>query len=338
MTIGSVGQTGITLKRYWSLLLVIAFYMPFGAIPANGNAKASAPVASTDIHPFADNRSENLAKDMSPLSLERMGKRIFADPRFSASGRTSCSSCHKPSQSFADGQAFSKRDNGTLTSVQTPPLFDLTEKIGFFSESRVFTLKDVVQRCMEVNLGSSVINTYVNLKRDPVMSRYASHHFGRVSAGAVYQALAAYLKTLETSDSRYDRYLAGNFSALTRSEQDGLLSFTRYGCIYCHTGASLGGMVTVQNSDPASPISLQVPRLRNLSRTPPYFYDGSAEHLDEAIYRMVQQYTIGVAAVDTAADSTGISSEDLKNIRLFLLSHESPVNDFEGVVPYESQH
>ena len=260
-------------------------------------------------------------------SVLKLGKLIFSDPRFSASGETACSSCHRPEKGFSDSAAFSRKDDGTSTVKSTPALFNMKRKIGYFSSAPVYSLEEAVERCLTTNHGVSILDIYVTLKKDSSLSQIATKSYGRVSAGAVFKALAAYLQSIKTSDSRYDRYLNGEISALTPSEQTGFVLFEKKGCIHCHAGRALGGMVYQKSVSDRAKGRVQVPRLRNLSVTSPYFSDGSAATLAEAIRRMSH-----------LNNATPVTEQELEKIRLFLMSNESYISDFEGPIRYEYEH
>lgn len=272
--------------------------------------------ASSSLH------AEDLKVETNQLA--KMGKLIFTDKRFSASGKTSCSSCHQPEHAFSDSVPFSVKDDGQLTDISTPPLFNMKQKIGYFSREPVFRMEEAVERCMKENLGVSILEIYVTLKKDATLSRISTHIYGRASAGAVFSAIVAYLETLQTSKSRYDRYMEGELLALTTAEQAGLVLFEQKGCAHCHTGRGLGGMVYGENIDEDSTRRVQVPRLRNLSSSRPYFSDGSAETLEDAVRAMSKKYSAQL-----------VDNDELEKIRIFLLSHESSINDLEGAVDYE---
>ena len=246
-------------------------------------------------------------------SVMKLGKLIFFDRRFSASGETSCSSCHRPEHGFSDTTPFSLKDDGSKTLFSTPALFDMKRKLGYFSEDRVFHLEEAIQRCMENNLGVSVLDIYVTLKKDSSLSRMSTERFGRASAGAVFKSIAAYLNTIETSNSRFDRYRRGEMASLTPSEQGGMVLFEQKGCVHCHAGKDMGGMVYMEgmkSTDDGAERRVQVPRLRNLSMTAPYFSDGSATTLAEAVRRMSQKH-----------NATPVTAAELEKIRLFLMSN-----------------
>jgi cytochrome c peroxidase len=119
------------------------------------------------------------------------------------------------------------------------------------------------------------------------------------------RALASYQATL-TTPAPFDRFLAGDDSALTERQKAGLKTFVSTGCAGCHNGVNLGG-TTLQKfgltkdywletgSEKPDPgrfaltkneedrYVFRVPMLRNVAKTAPYFHDGSVERLDSAV-------------------------------------------------------
>jgi len=262
----------------------------------------------------------------SDSGLEAFGKHIFSDRRFSASGQMSCRSCHKPEYAFSDNRSVSIKDDGTATKLSTPALFNMKQKIGFFSQQPVFSLDTAIERCFSRNLSLDAKDIKLVLESDAVLNRFAVYNFGQASARAVYHSVSAYLETIKTSASRYDLYKQGELSALTSSEQSGMVLFEQKGCIYCHSGKEMGGMAYLDGIGASAGRDTQVLRLRNLSMTAPYFSNGSAQTLSEAIFHMSKHYS-----------AAPVSQNDLEKIRLFLLSNESSISDFEGPVRYENE-
>jgi cytochrome c peroxidase len=119
-----------------------------------------------------------------------------------------------------------------------------------------------------------------------------------VTAANIQDALASYERTLLTPGSRFDRYLQGERSAINEEERAGYASFKKNGCITCHQGVNAGGNM-YQNFGVMAELlpgkdrqrnglgeRFKVPSLRNVTRTAPYFHDGSAATLDDAIDQM----------------------------------------------------
>ena len=127
----------------------------------------------------------------------------------------------------------------------------------------------------------------------------------KINIDQVTEALAEFEKTLVTPNSRFDQWLRGDKNALAVEEQAGYTLFTKSGCISCHYGMALGGgsfyrMGMVEEYKADSPTEgrkdvtgkeehhfmFKVPMLRNVELTYPYFHDGGAETLTEAVETM----------------------------------------------------
>jgi cytochrome c peroxidase len=134
----------------------------------------------------------------------------------------------------------------------------------------------------------------------------------------IARAIAAYERTLVTPDSPYDRHLAGEATALTTEASRGLALFQSVGCMACHSGPSLAGPTPVgvpfRQKFPAFPdeelvarydltvdqgyfettgleedrLMFQVPTLRNVAITAPYFSQGSVPTRPEAVQVMAK--------------------------------------------------
>lgn len=118
----------------------------------------------------------------------------------------------------------------------------------------------------------------------------------------VTTAIAAFEETLVTPNSRFDKWLTGDKAALSERELEGYRLFKSSGCTACHNGPAAGGTsfqkmgivepyqtdhpaegrsaVTGQDADR---FSFKVPTIRNVELTYPYFHDGAADTLAEAV-------------------------------------------------------
>jgi cytochrome c peroxidase len=110
---------------------------------------------------------------------------------------------------------------------------------------------------------------------------------------SLVEALAIYERSLVTPDSRFDRCLKGDKAALSAKELDGYALFKSFGCVSCHQGVNVGANLFQRHGifhplASPEPKVLRVPSLRNVATTPPYFHDGSAPTLSEAVRRMAK--------------------------------------------------
>jgi len=108
---------------------------------------------------------------------------------------------------------------------------------------------------------------------------------------SVLDAIATFERSLVTPASSFDRWLAGDTTALSAQQIDGYRLFKSLGCVSCHQGVNVGGNLFQRHGifhplARAEPEILRVPSLRNVATTAPYFHDGSAATLDEAVRKM----------------------------------------------------
>ena len=223
-----------------------------------------------------------------------LGKLLFADPRLSHDDRTSCVSCHDVSTNGADDLRRSAMRDGTGEPLNTLTVFNaaLNYRLGWTGHIR--TLEDQALFSIESPLGlaSSVDEVLGKLNADPATVRRFEEAYGHgPDRTALLDAIATYERSLLTPGSRFDRWLQGDREALTEAEQSGYESFKSLGCISCHQGVNVGGNLLQRHGifhPLASPLPeiLRVPSLRNVATTAPYFHDGSAPTLNEAVREM----------------------------------------------------
>jgi cytochrome c peroxidase len=147
-------------------------------------------------------------------------------------------------------------------------------------------------------MASSADEVVSKLRADPEMVGQFRDAYGREpDVAAVLDAIATYERSLVTPGSRFDRWLAGETGAITPDELSGYQVFKSLGCITCHQGVNVGGNLFQRHGvfhplGSPDPVLLRVPSLRNVATTAPFFHDGSAATLAEAVK------TMGIAQLD----------------------------------------
>jgi cytochrome c peroxidase len=147
-------------------------------------------------------------------------------------------------------------------------------------------------------MASSVEEVLGKLRADPKVERQFRDVYGRgPDRDNLLDAIATFERSLITPGSRFDRWLAGDASAITPEELSGYQLFKSFGCVSCHQGVNVGGNLFQRHGifhplGSAEPELVRVPSLRNVATTAPYFHDGSAPTLAEAVKEM------GVAQLD----------------------------------------
>jgi cytochrome c peroxidase len=283
-----------------------------------------------------------------PATRERVehGRWIFFDARLTIDGNMSCSSCHQPAfygtdaRSKAIGVKQRRHPRNTPTVLNTGAL-----DIIYWHGDRD-SLEDQVAKAVTspITSGQPDENAVIDrLSRIPGYAPLFTAAFPNethpMTVPNIAKAISAYERTLLTP-SPFDAYLAGNQEALSPAALAGLARFINTGCVACHNGVGVGaGMLQkfgvvedywkATGSDPVDqgraeltrdPVDLYVFRvasLPNVAGTPPYFHDGSAATLPEAV-KVMARVQLGVR----------LSDADTREIVAFLetLTGELPAN------------
>lgn len=224
----------------------------------------------------------------------KLGERLFNDRRLSHDDSRSCLSCHDVG---TNGASTKRRDIG-LDAEELPfntlTVFNATLNFRFGWEGKSRTIESDIKASLESPrvMGSSLAEIAKKLDNDAEMrTKFAAAYGRRPDADNIIDAIASFERTLVTPGSKFDQWLAGDGAALSDEELDGYRLFKSLGCVSCHQGVNVGGNLfqrhgifhPLASPDPAI---LRVPSLRNVATTPPYFHDGSASTLDDAVRKM----------------------------------------------------
>jgi cytochrome c peroxidase len=246
-----------------------------------------------------------------------LGRMLFFEPRMSLRSDVSCESCHELARYGVDGRALSRGHEGLLGTRNAPSVYHAAASIAQFWDGRAATVEEQAAfpllnpREMAMPTQSALVR---RLESIPGYASAFERAFPDADPSLTFehaaQAIGAFERHL-TTRSRWDAYLEGDSTALSRAEIEGLKLFTSMGCLVCHTGELLGGnsyqKVGVAlpwphqsdpgrfavTSDPADRMHFKVPTLRNVAMTAPYFHDGSITTLSEAV-RVMGRFQLGV--------------------------------------------
>jgi cytochrome c peroxidase len=230
---------------------------------------------------------------IDPLKI-RLGERLFGDPRLSHDNSRSCSSCHDLGTNGASTRNLDVGLDGSTLSLNTLTLFNATLNFRFGWEGKLRTPELDVKATLESPriMATSMSELVEKLAADPDMRREFTAAYGDgPDAASIVDAIVSFERTLVTPGSRFDRWLAGDAAALSTNELEGYRWFKSLGCISCHQGVNIGGNLFERHGifhplASPKPEILRVPSLRNVTTTAPYFHDGSAQTLDDAVRKM----------------------------------------------------
>jgi cytochrome c peroxidase len=239
-----------------------------------------------------------------PLTRAQLGEKLFFDPVLSADRTISCASCHKPEFAFADTAALSKGIHGRPTKRNTPALTNQSGRPNYFWDGRASTLEEQAKQPIIAadEMGLPIAEALQRLNNDSGYVRAFRKLFNSVpTEKSLLQALAAFERTLETANSPYDRYIAGDDQAITPEAARGRLLFIgKANCSNCHSGEDftadrfknigLYNGTTLTDAgrfdithDSAQLGFFKVPGLRNVAVTAPYMHNGMFKTLREVI-------------------------------------------------------
>jgi cytochrome c peroxidase len=255
--------------------------------------------AQEPIQPIAPVKEINLAQ-------VELGKKLYFDPRLSKSGFISCNSCHNLSMGGTDNLKTSIGHNWQQGPINAPTVLNSSMNVAQFWDGRAADLKEQAGGPI-ANPGEMAFTHTLAIDVLASIPEYVTEFkqvFGtdKIDIDQVTEAIAEFEKTLVTPNSRFDQWLLGDKDAITEQELAGYNLFKSSGCVACHNGPAVGGtsfqkmgvvepyktksgaegLAGVTGKD-ADRFKFKVPTLRNVELTYPYFHDGEAETLEEAV-------------------------------------------------------
>lgn len=302
-------STTISLHRQIQFLGLLA------ALATCGWATAQAP-PQEPITPIPAGTQEN------PLKVD-LGRKLFNDTRLSSDNSISCASCHEVKKGGADRQALSSGVQGRQGKVNTPTVLNSRYNFRQFWDGRAASLEEQVKGPLHDpnEMNTTWAQVLGKLSADAALSAEFKVLYPNtgINASSIADALASYQRALITPNARFDRHLRGDKNVLSQDELRGYQLFKSYGCVACHQGVNVGGNMFQtfgvmgdyfsqrgQPSDadlgrynvtknPDDKHVFKVPSLRNVALTAPYFHDGSAKTLEDAVDVMFR-YQLGRSA------------------------------------------
>lgn len=235
-----------------------------------------------------------------------LGAKLFYDPRLSGPGTMACEGCHYRHQGWTDGQTLSKRPNGVMNTRHTPTLYNVGQLKLWYWDGRATSLEGQVNAAWGAQM--AVPDTKAVADRIAAVAGYRDE-FQRVwgappAPDLVVKSLAAFLRSLDSGLSPWDRYELGERSAVSADAVAGQQLFMgKARCAICHTpplytdglfhniGLEVGkdkpdlgrGGITKEAKDNGA---FKTPTLRSVALSGPYFHDGSADRLEDAVRYM----------------------------------------------------
>lgn len=313
-----------------------------------------------DKNAFNRNAYINAPEDSATAKKINLGKKLFFDTRLSGTTTRSCASCHQPGKAFTDGLAKNMDITGKKNILRnTPTLINAALQPAQFYDLRAASLEDQVNDVVgnqdemhgDIRLSTRKFwtdPTYRQLFTDafPVSKRT------NIDTAEVMNALASYIRSLTSINSRFDYYMRGEQKMLNRIELNGFNLFMgKAKCSTCHylplfnstlpprymqmeaevigvpkskKGKTIDtdrGLFTIQAME-FNQHAFKVPTVRNLTKTAPYMHNGVFSTLDEVVDFYDRGGGIGmglkVSNQTLSADSLHLSTKEKRELIGFI--------------------
>lgn len=282
--------------------------------------ESSRPIASSYVGPIQPIplRAE------SDSQLIALGERLFSDRRLHLNERKSCADCHNLQHGGANGLRVTQNGADQGMAFNTPSIFNVAYNKQYYWSARFTSLDQQLDDAI-AELGVTWKQLVDRLTAIPEYTDRFKRVFPEngITVDNIKQALIAFELSLVTPNSRFDKYLRGDSKALSNYEKKGYDLFTSYGCVACHQGVNAGGNLAIDRTElypqprnfgggdippRRNGLSLsargnqkiRVPSLRNVALTAPYFHDGSAATLEQAVEIMALQAGVRIPPQDVS--------------------------------------
>jgi cytochrome c peroxidase len=289
------------MRKVALVLVILAGLIVVSVAPRHPATGAEVPILRNGPLPPVHAPPDNPQTD----TKIRLGHQLYFDKRLSLDSTVSCASCHDPQHGWADTGEVSQGVGGAKGGRNSPSVLNAAHSEFQFWDGRAFTLEQQalgpIQNPVEMKM---TMDLAVNrLKSIPGYVKEFQEVFGtEPNDQGVAKAIAAFERTVVSTDSPYDRYIQGDFSAMDNSAVRGMRLFNGKGhCVSCHSGPYFSdghfhnvgvgyrngrdsdvGRYKVTNN-PKDMGAFKTPGLRGVALTPPYMHDGSEKSLEAAV-------------------------------------------------------
>lgn len=243
----------------------------------------------------------------NPYSADKveLGRMLYFDKRLSADGTVACASCHSPQFGFTDGAPVSTGIRGQKGGRSAPTVINRAYSLAQFWDGRAPTLEAQALGPIAnpIEMGNTHANVVKMLRANQGYRALFEKAFGpgEITIDQLGKAIATFERTVLSGNAPYDRYKAGDKTAMTEAQVRGMdVYFNKAKCDQCHEGvnftsnmyANLGVGADKPNADegrsavtknPADWGAFKTPTLRDIERTAPYMHDGSIKTLEEVV-------------------------------------------------------
>ncbi len=341
------------------------------------------PQVNTDDLSALPAQADGPAENATSNEKVALGRLLFWDPILSGNKDVACATCHHPNFGYADGRDLSSgvggsgigpsRRGGAVIKRNSPSVINTAfngidvngnydpNTAPMFWDNRANGLEEQAmgpilshdEMCGDDIAETDIIDTVVaRLKSITTYQNLFASAFGNgnINAERITMAIASFQRTLVSNNSRFDRYMRGDITAMNDQELRGMDIFNNAGCADCHSGPMFSDYELHTLSVPDHPqvdddgatgqFDFRTPTLRNLNATGPYMHNGHFDQLRGVLtfYRDIsgerstsQNPNVTNGQIDQDARDLRLNENDIDQILTFL----NTLNDdgFDRTIP-----
>lgn len=275
-----------------------------------------------------------------------LGHKLFFDPRMSGDGNMSCATCHNPALGWSDALPTARGVKSSVLGRASPTIFNTAYNSLQMWDGRKSSLEDQamgpMQANVEMNMDIGALFRWIG-SNEGYKALFAKAYPGEpISESTLSKAIASFERTVVSRNSPFDRWVRGDAAALSAQQVEGFKVFVGKGnCMACHSGPNFTdngfhnvGLSSFGMAEPdmgrfaQKPVNamkgaFKTPTVREVTRTAPYFHDGSAKTL----MAVVEHYDSGGAVktnLSPVIRPLGLSLQEKQALVAFLESLSSP--------------
>ncbi len=245
------------------------------------------------------------ATNINYATKVELGKQLYFDGRLSKDNAVSCAFCHNPGTGFADSRQTSIGVGGGIGGRQSPTVFNTAFNPFQFWDGRARSLEE--QAIGPIHNPVEMAETHEHVV--PKLAKIKGYQqqfravFGTdVNLQGIAEAIAAYERTVLSTNSAFDKYVLGDGKAMDEGAIRGMALFKgKARCMLCHNGPNftdnqfhnlgvpqvgplkvdLGRYVVTRAEKDKG--AFKTPTLRSITETSPYMHDGAFKTLEEVV-------------------------------------------------------
>lgn len=287
----------------------------------------------------------------NPLTAEKvmLGKQLFFDKRLSKDGSASCETCHVPEKGWTDGKALSTKVGGAANTRHSPTLINVGYNDLWYWDGRSDTLEKQIEAAWKGQMGADPATIAKALAQIPLYQvEFKAIFNSDPTPEAIVKAIGSFVRTIRSGGSPWDQHEKGDKKAASDGAARGWELFrNKAGCAACHAPPAYtdngfhnvgigydkpepdqgrGKVAKDEKLDGA----FKTPTLRSVTTHAPYFHDGRAATIEEAVdYMLSGGIKDKNKTLDAKVKPVKLSAKEREDLLAFVKALEAPAAPFE---------